>query len=116
MRPRRVRRLLALAAFGAVAAGATIGTGIAKADPALDYLTALTNSGMTVYNTTAALNTGYAICTALDTTRGDLVAQNLFRVTTWADVPNITTAQVIVIVAASTLCPWQIHPDRSIAA
>lgn len=111
-----LRRRLVLAGLGGMIAAATITTGVAKADPALDYLTALTNSGMTVYNTTAALNTGYAICSALDTTRGDIVAQNLFRVTTWADVPDITTAQVIVIVAASTLCPWQVHPDRSIAA
>lgn len=33
MRPNRLRRLLILAAFGAIAAGSGIGTGIAKATP-----------------------------------------------------------------------------------
>jgi hypothetical protein len=32
MRPRRLRRLYALAGFGAILAGAVLGTGIAKAD------------------------------------------------------------------------------------
>lgn len=50
MRPRALRRRLTLAAFGAILAGATIGTGIAKADPQQNY---------------AAINAG-PICSVLD--------------------------------------------------
>lgn len=50
MRPRTLRRRLALAAFGAILAGATLGTGIAKADPIANY---------------AAINAG-PICSVLD--------------------------------------------------
>lgn len=43
MRPNRLRRLLILAAFGAIAAGSGLGTGIARATPdaAIDRYTAL---------------------------------------------------------------------------
>jgi hypothetical protein len=40
MRPRKLRRLLALAAFGAVLAGTGAGWGIAKADPLTDVYAA----------------------------------------------------------------------------
>lgn len=50
MRPRTLRRRLALAGFGAILAGATLGTGIAQAEPVDNY---------------AAINAG-PICSTLD--------------------------------------------------
>jgi hypothetical protein len=41
VRPRRLRRTLTLATFGAILAGATIGTGLAKADNPVQTATAI---------------------------------------------------------------------------
>jgi hypothetical protein len=93
-------------------AAATLTTGVAKASPETDYLQLLNQAGLVVYDTSMALNTGYAICDAFNTTRGDVVARNLFLHTTWTDVPDMATANAWVVIAGSTLCPWQFHPER----
>jgi hypothetical protein len=107
MRPRRVRRILALAAFGAITAGATIGTGVAKADD-LTFIQALNNHGIVIYDTATAVNWGHAICLALNKTTGDVVAGNFYRITN-GDIPDIGTAAMWVVVSVEQLCPWQDH-------
>jgi hypothetical protein len=109
MRPRVLRRRLALAAFGAVLAGALIGTGVAKADSDTDYLQALNNSGLSVYNAAEAIATGAEICNMLQSADGNAVAFYVYTHTTWADVPNLTVAEVMVLDAVGALCPWENH-------
>lgn len=113
LREARTKRMLVLAGLEALITAAITGTAVAKASPDTDYLQLLNDAGLVVYDTTAALNTGHAICTALNTTRGDVVAQNLFLNTTWADIPNQATADTVVVLAGTALCPWQFHPERS---
>jgi Protein of unknown function (DUF732) len=107
MRPRRVRRLLCAMTFGAVLAGATIGTGIAKADD-LTFIQALNNHGIIVYDASIAVGWGHAICLALNQATGDVVAANFYRITN-GDVPDINTAAVWVVVSVEQLCPYQDH-------
>lgn len=107
------RTLVAVAAGGVLAASGLLWAGDANATPETDYLTDLTDAGLIVYDTTAALSTGYAVCQAFNTTTGDIVAENLYRNTTWADVPNKQTAAAIVVAAGMNLCPWHFHPERS---
>lgn len=113
MRPRqarRVNRLLALVGAGAmIAAAGLVTAGEAHASPETNYLSSLNNLGIVIYDTQAALNTGYAICEAFNTTRGDVVAENLWLRT---DVDDLVTAQAWVVIAGSTLCPWMFHPER----
>lgn len=113
MRPRRLRRLLAAMGAGAVLAGTGIGWAArADASPETDYLSALNAAGIVIYDTTAAVNTGYAICEAFNTTTGDVVARNLFAITSWADVPDMATAETWVVIAGMSLCPEHFHPER----
>jgi hypothetical protein len=114
MRPRKLRRLLALMLFGGILAGTGVGWATdAHASPETDYLTALNSVGIVIYDTQAALNTGYAICGAFNTTRGDVVAENLYRNTSFADIPTRDAAAAWVVVAGTTLCPWHYHPERT---
>lgn len=105
-----IRRPLALAAFGALLAGAILGTPVAKASPETGYLDGLNSIGLVIYDTSRALATGYAICEAFKTVNGEIVAENLFLNTSWTDVPNLATAQAWVVIAGAALCPWQFHP------
>lgn len=83
----------------------------AHADPEADFLKLLTDSGITVYSADMALFTGQSICTALETTNGAIVAENLYKISMRSEVPTRDTADVWVMVAGATLCPWQFHPQ-----
>ncbi|MGA5467148.1 DUF732 domain-containing protein [Mycobacterium sp. NPDC050041] len=108
------RRLLAaIAAGGVLAAVGTAWAADAHASPETNYLDSLNAAGLTIYDTSAALAMGHQICAAFNTTTGDVVAQNLFANTTWADVPNLETANTIVVLAGLNLCPWHFHPERA---
>lgn len=56
----------------------------AKATP-LSYLQALNAHGVSITDTVDALTLGYAVCEALNTTTGDVVATNLYL---YSDIPN----------------------------
>lgn len=114
MRPRTLRRRIAAAAAGIVLTATGIGWAAdAHASPETDYLDALNSAGIVVYDTSAAITTGYAICEAFNTVTGDVVARNLFTITSWADVPDMATAEAWVVIAGMTLCPWHYHPERA---
>lgn len=68
MRPRVLRRRLLLAGLGGVLAAATLGTGVAKADPAEDFafLAALDYFGVSVADEAEAIDIAHSICGALD--------------------------------------------------
>lgn len=100
-----MRAALVAVAIGAVALGLAAP---ARADD-MSYIRALTDNGITVYNVDLALHTGHSICTALDTTNGAVVANNLYKQATWGDVPNMNVANTIVVLAAQELCPWNDH-------
>lgn len=107
-------RMRLLAAAVGVAAAA-LPAALANASPETDYLSGLNGIGLVVYDTSAALATGYAICEAFNYTTGDVVAYNLYTTTSFTDVPDIQTAQEWVVVAGLTLCPWHYHPERGVA-
>jgi hypothetical protein len=73
------------------------------------YLQSLNNYGLSVYDTTAALSTGYTICSMLDYATGDKVALYVFANTSWSDVPDIETAATLVLVSVEELCPRHDH-------
>jgi hypothetical protein len=79
----------------------------ARADD-MAYLQALNNAGMTIYDTGLAIQYGYRICTALSGANGEEVAQAAYRYS--KDITSIEMARAWVLIAAGTLCPWQIHP------
>lgn len=110
MRPRTLRLALASMGLGAVLAGGAIGTGIAKASPETDFLDALNAGGIVIYDTHRATTVGYQICESLNTANGEAIAWNLYRNTSYADVPDIATARWWVVSAATELCPWHWHP------
>lgn len=92
----------ALAATATLATGALVAASPADATP-LTYLQALTESGLVVTDTAQALRTGYAICAALNTANGAVVADQVYEL---ADVETYEQAAVIVVVAVEQLCPW----------
>lgn len=113
MRPSTLRRRLALAGLGAILAGATLGTGIAKATPESDFFDALMAGGITIFDAGVAVDRGYGICAAFDEgANGEAVAQRIFKVADYAEVPTIDVARVWVIAAGTALCPWHYHPER----
>jgi hypothetical protein len=81
----------------------------AQASPELAYLNRLTDRGMIVYDAVDAATYGWVICSALNYNTGDVVTRNVFATTTWADVPNLGTAWILVESAVETLCPWHDH-------
>ena len=106
-----MRRWLAGMAAGAVLAGTGLGWAAqADATPA-SFLDALTDNGIDVYDASAALNTGYAICETFNTYNGEQVAQALMQLAP-NDVPSYEVATVWVVAAGANLCPWQFHPER----
>ena len=111
MRPRRLRRLLALMAFGAILSGTGVGWAArADATPA-SFLNTLTSNGIVIYDTAAALNTGYAICETFNEFNGEQVAQALMQLAP-DDVPTYEVAAVWVVAAGANLCPEHFHPER----
>lgn len=80
---------------------------------ALTFIQGLNDAGMIVYDTSQALSVGTAICNALDTTNGETVAQNWFRISLRTEVPTITVAREWVIIAVQELCPWQDHTGQA---
>ena len=106
----RMPKLIVAAA--ALAATTALNPAVAQASPETDYLQDLTNAGFIIYDTRAALNTGYTICDALNYNTGDVVAYNLYTHTSWADIQTMQGAATWVIIAGTNLCPWQYHPER----
>jgi hypothetical protein len=109
--------MMALTVFGAVlATGVGWGIGEAKASPETNYLSDLTDAGIVIYDTSQAISTGYAICEAFNTVNGEVVAENLYTHTSYADIPNRAAAAAWVLAAGLNLCPWHFHPERVQAA
>ena len=106
---RRINLLLALTAIGAIAAAA--GTATARADN-ITYLDTLTDNGLIVYDTSKAILIGHAICVDLNTQSGYTVAKHLYDLTSYADFPNIETAELVVAAAITELCPQHLRPGR----
>lgn len=100
----RTRALLICVVLGVI----LVSSPDANATP-LTYLQSLNNRGIIIYDTVAALNTGFSICEALNYANGDEVATELFLRTSWADVPDMYTAYVVVVTAVEELCPWHDH-------
>ena len=97
-------------AAGAVLAGTGLGWAAqADATPA-SFLDALTDNGIDVYDASAALNTGYAICETFNTYNGEQVAQALMQLAP-QDVPSYEVAAVWVVAAGANLCPWHYNPQ-----
>lgn len=108
------RRTVAAIAAGSVLVGSGLAWAAeAKASPETDYLNGLTDIGAVIYDTNAALATGYMICEAFNVTTGDVVAESLYRNTTWTDIPDRAAAVAWVVTAGTYLCPWHHHPERS---
>lgn len=89
-----------------------IATPPAHAD-ALTFIQGLNDNGIMVYDTSRALTVGTAICNALNTTNGVDVARNLYRISSFSDVPTPEVAAIWVVIAAQELCPWQDHSGTS---
>lgn len=78
----------------------------ASASP-LTYLDSLTDHGLVISDTTAAIRTGFLVCQALETNRGDVVAQSLYENAT--DITTFEEAAIIVVTAVEELCPNHDH-------
>lgn len=107
----RTRLLLAGTATGAVLAATMLGSPAADASP-LSYLQALNAHGVAVSDTVQALTTGYAVCEALNTATGDVVATNLWL---YSDIPTIEMAVMWVVVSVEELCPHHDHRGGMLA-
>lgn len=109
IRPRVLRRWLWGMAAGAVLAGTGIGYAAdADANP-MSYLQSLNDHGLTVYDASYALRSGYTICSMLNQANGADVAAYVYTHTSWADVPDLETAATMVVVAVEELCPEHDH-------
>lgn len=84
----------------------------AQASPETDFLDGLNDHGIYVYDASTAVDTGWAICGALNNNNGAVVAEAFYRIT-GMDVPDRATAAVWVVEAVAHLCPWQYHPERA---
>jgi hypothetical protein len=103
MRKATITTTIAAAAIGVALATAPL----SHASPSVEaeFLYDLNQFGISIYDTGAALGTGYAICAARNTTPELTVVDNLYRNTSFADVPNYETAMVWVAAAEVNLCP-----------
>lgn len=95
----------------AVAIAVTTAAGLlaaptAQASP-LSFLQSLNNRGITVYNTAAMLQTGLAVCAALNVGDGNDVSRQVYL--NYADVTSMLQAQIIVLSAVEELCPQHDH-------
>ncbi len=112
---RRINRFLILMAIGALLAAGGMAT--ARAD-GTGFLDALTDNGIDIYDASRAVDVGQGICRAFEVANGADVAQFIYENTTYADVPDLHTAQVWVVAAAVNLCPWHLNqpePARTLA-
>lgn len=115
VRPRKLRRLLAATAAGAVLAGTGIAyAGAARAD-SVTFLQSLNNNGITIYDASTAVANGWAICDQLNTANGLEVIDWVYVNTSWSDVPTRQTAAVWVFSAVNELCPWHDHRGQAAA-
>lgn len=110
--PRREALLLISIAAVAAAGAALLASPDADVSP-LTYLQVLNNRGLVVTDTAAAITTGYTICTALDTQRGDVVAARVYA--ELEDVDTIDQAAIMVVTSVEELCPWHDHRALVIA-
>lgn len=103
MRPRVLRRRLALVGFGAILAGTGIGwgAGVAKADPA--DLTVWASTHGFVGTNQAVILRGSLVCADLAMGyNGEQAAQDLWLHTSIADIGD---ARLFVIAAVDAFCP-----------
>lgn len=98
----------------ATAAAATmlLNSPAAQASPETDFLTALNNAGIMVYDANRAVQYGHQICEAFSVANGQDIADYIYAHTSWSDVPDRATAAVWVVAAGTNLCPWHFHPER----
>ena len=97
-------------AAGAVLAGTGIGWAAQADATPTSFLNTLTSNGIVIYDTAAALNTGYAICEVFNTHNGEDVAWALMELSP-QDVPTYEVAAVWVVAAGANLCPWHYNPQ-----
>jgi len=90
--------LVTVAAVGAM----LVASPDADASPT-SYLQRLNDYGISVYDTGLALQTGYAICGALDNVSPARVTYNLYNIT-GSDVPNYDVAAAWVAASIEELC------------
>lgn len=104
MRPRALRRKILLAGFGAVLAGAMLGTGVAKADAHDDaFIAALDEQGITASSATDLITNGHTVCEYRDHgyTEADTAAVVISETQLTA-----YDAGYFVGAAEAAYCPW----------
>lgn len=104
VRPRRLRRLLALTAFGAILAGGAIGaaTDAQAMPPEQAYIATLDAYGVYYSTPQAAVQAGYAVCNALD------AGNNVNAIVTTGQLAggySRADAETIVGASIGALCP-----------
>ncbi len=104
--------MIRLASFFAALAGVGFLAAPSSSASPLTYLDSLTDRGLVISNTTAALRTGYLVCEALETNRGDVVAQTLYE--NASDITTFEEAAIIVVTSVEELCPQ--HDRRGTSA
>ncbi|AIK69426.1 hypothetical protein PBI_LUCKY2013_216 [Mycobacterium phage Lucky2013] len=77
-------------------------------DTELAYLATLEVRGVTVLDSSAAIQTGYAVCGALDSVNGTVVVGNLRRLNATLTERDATA---VLVTAVEYLCPWHDHTD-----
>lgn len=104
----RITKAVVIAIGGVLLGGSLLGTGAASASGGSEtvYLQAMNNAGFTIYDTNWAISTGYHICSMLSYEDGNAAARDVFHISSWHDVPDLSTAALWVNTAATTLCPW----------
>ncbi len=92
---------------GALAASLTLSP-VAHADDETDFLRGLNYGGIAVYNTTAAVNSGYEICRQIALHDGDKLAvvSLFYNTAAYDEVPTRQVAMTWVAAAVVNLCPW----------
>lgn len=111
-----VRKLLVAGIAGAcvVAAGCTAGE--CRAD-SWTFLQRMNQQGYLVYDTAAAVTSGWQICSMIDGGMdGAEVARSVYVNSSWADIPNMWVAEEWVVTAVEELCPEFDHRGESAPA
>lgn len=109
------KRSMALMGLGGLLAAATLVLAPEAQANEMSYLQSLNNHGLAVYDTSAAIATGYAICNMLDYANGDVVAAYVFTHTSWSDIPTPAHAGTLVLVSVEELCPRHDHRGGFVA-
>ena len=114
-----MKKVLAAAGIGAAlitSSLAVAGTANATTSREQGFLNLFVATGGYIYDSDQLIRSGYDICARFSYMDGNQNAREVFRTSSWADVPNLHEAARWVQVAANTLCPevWANTPVRSI--